>query len=419
MRAGTGLPVLAVLGRFGPLLPFFGLYVGFGATLGFLTGGAPLILRVRGVELAQVGLLQVMNLPLGLTFLWAALVDRVRLPGLPHRIGWIVLMQGLTIVLVALLAAGETAPLPALFVLGTAICFCVATMDIALEALVVETVGPDDRVLVSTAKFCGASLGGILGAGVLVGSYDRLGWPAAVGCVAALDALCLLPALFYPERRLRRADAIVERHGGRLGRLRFLGAHVLVLGFYFAALHAISGFNNLALVDLGLTLGEVGLVSGTLLPVINLAMSLLSGLMVRRFGTVPLVTAGAAGLVVSTGLMLAATASGSAGLGVGATIACYLFSTALGVPVFNMLYRWSEGPRAASDYALLFGAAFFASMPVRVGGPALASAVGWTAYFALAIPFYAAAFLVLRAAMRRTLAGDPARGASDEPAKPA
>ena len=37
-----------------PLLPFFCLYITFGTTLGFLASGAPLILRARGVELAEI-----------------------------------------------------------------------------------------------------------------------------------------------------------------------------------------------------------------------------------------------------------------------------------------------------------------------------------------------------------------------------
>ena len=402
------MPGSRLLGRARSLLPFFALYVGFGTTFGFLTTGAPLILRVRGVELAQIGLLQVMNLPLGLTFLWATAIDRVRLPGLAHRTGWIALMQGLTVILLLVLAGSEGSGLLGLFGLGVATCFCVATMDIALEALVVETVSTADRPLVSSAKFCGASLGGILGAGVIVGSYDALGWTTAVLLVAGLDAICLLPILAYPERQLRRPEALVERHPGRLGRLRFLGTHVLVLGFYFAALHAISGFNSLALIDLGLSLAQVGLVSGTFAPLINLTMALLSGLLVGRFGTVRLITVFAAGMVLATGAMAAATASGNAALGAAATLSCYVCSSGLGVPVFNMLYRWSEGPRAASDYALLFGAAFFASMPVRVGGPAVASGAGWTAFFLSAIPLYVAAFLVLRAAITRTVATDPA-----------
>jgi hypothetical protein len=384
------------------LLPFFALYVSFGATFGFLTTGAPLILRVRGVDLAQIGLLQVMNLPLGLTFLWAGIVDRYRLPRLPHRVGWIGLMQSLSVVLLLFLAASEHAPLVLLFALGTATTFCVATMDISLEALVVETVPGQDRIFVSTAKFCGASLGGILGAGVLAGSYEALGWQVAVGCVALVGAAAALPILIYPETRLRRPEAAVERPGGRLGRLRSLGAHVAVLGFYFAALHAISGFNGLALVDLGLTLSQASLVSGTLLPVINLTMSFLAGLLVRRFGTVRLVTVFAVGMAVSAASMVAATATGWGTLGAAATLTTYCCSCVLGVPVFNMLYRWSEGPRAATDYALLFGAAFFASMPVRVGGPALAAVTGWTWFFAGAIPLYLAAALVLRGAILRT-----------------
>ena len=52
-----GTRVVDTLAALRPLAPFFCLYVTFGATLGFLSGGAPLILRARGVELAEVGLL--------------------------------------------------------------------------------------------------------------------------------------------------------------------------------------------------------------------------------------------------------------------------------------------------------------------------------------------------------------------------
>jgi hypothetical protein len=390
------------------LLPFACLYVCFGATLGFLATGAPLILRVRGVELAQLGLLQLVNLPLGLTFLWASAIDRWRLPILPHRLGWITLMQVSTVALLTLIAASEQAPLLVLLALGIATCACVATMDISLEALIVETVSAPERIYVSSAKFCGASLGGILGAGVILGSYEQLGWVNAVAVVALVDALCLLPILFYPERRLRRSDAVVERHGGRLGRLRFLAGHIVVLGCYFAALHAVTGLNGLALVDLGLPLDKVGFVSGTLAPLINLTMALASAALVARFGTIRLITVFALGLLAASAAMAAAAASGAAALGVAATLACFICSSGLGVPVFNMLYRWSEGPRAATDYSVLFGAAFFASMPVRVGGPAVASAVGWPFYFGLAIPLYAAAFLVLRRAMALSLGREKA-----------
>ncbi|WP_375455856.1 MFS transporter [uncultured Methylobacterium sp.] len=395
-----------------PLVPFLCLYITFGTTFGFLSGGAPLILRTRGIELAEIGLLQLINLPVGLTFLWAVAVDRIRLPHLPHRIGWIALMQAATIALLAVLSLGEAWPLLVLLTFAVATCVCVATMDIALEALVVETVPDDRRPYVASAKFCGASLGGVAGAGLLIGYYDAIGWQAAILGVAGLNVLCVLPMLRYPEALLRRPDAGGRRVVGSFGRLRLLAPQVLVLGLYFAAMFGLSGVNNLALLDLGVPLSEVGFVTGSVAPIVNFAMAAFSGALVRRVGTLRLITLSALGAVACGGLMLAASASGSSGLAIAGTILGVVCGGGLGVPVFNMIYRWAQGPRPATDYALLFGAAFFAAMPLRVAAPALAGLVGWAAYFALAIPFYAVAFLCLRAAIARTLEADRAADAA-------
>ncbi len=393
-----------------PLLPFFCLYITFGTTLGFLSSGAPLILRARGVELAEIGLLQLINLPVGLTFLWAVAVDRFRLPGLPHRIGWIVLMQGAAIALLIVLSQGETWPLAVLLGLAVATCFCIATMDIALEALVVETVPADRRPFVASAKLSGASLGGIAGAGLLIGYYDTLGWQAAVLGVAGLNLLCLLPMLRYPEARLYRDAAPAERSGGSLERLRALAPRILVLGLYFAALFVLSGLNNLALLDLGVPLQDVGFVTGSLSPIVNLVMALVSGGLVQWVGTLRLIGVSALGMLVGGVLMLVACAVGSAWLAIAATILGIVSGGGLGVPVFNMIYRWAQGPRPATDYALLFGAAFFAAMPLRIAAPALAAHAGWPVYFAAAILFYAVAFAGLRSAIGRTLEADRVAG---------
>lgn len=393
--------------RFWRLVPFFCLSITFGTTLGFLTGGAPLILRARGVELAQIGLLQLINLPVGLTFLWALAVDRTRLPVLPHRLGWIVAMQTAAIGLLVALSQGEAWPLAGLFLLAIAICFCVATMDVALEALVVETIGEDQRPLVVSAKFCGAALGTIIGAGLLIEQYASLGWQAAVLIVAGLNALCLVPILFYPETRARRGAALA-RAAGSLGRLRFLSARIGVIGLYFAALFVLTGANGLVLIDLGVPLARVGFVTGTIAPLVNIVMALAAGGLVRRYGTLRVITVGAAGAVAAAGLMLAAAALALPALAVAAAMAGLTAVAALGVPVFTMIYRWAQGPRAATDYALLFGAAFFAAMPLRVAAPALAAGLGWPAYFALAIPFYILAVAVLCAAIRRTEVEDRA-----------
>ncbi|UIY43431.1 MFS transporter [Methylobacterium radiotolerans] len=409
-----GTRVVDTLAGLRPLAPFFCLYVTFGATLGFLSGGAPLILRARGVELAEVGLLQLINLPVGLTFLWAPLLDRLRLPFLSHRIGWIAAAQAASVLLLAILSLGETWPLLALLALAIAACACVATMDIALEALVVETVPAGRRAFVASAKLCGASLGGILGVGVLVGSYDSLGWRGAVLACAALDALCLLPILGYREAPPRGAGGAAgtgagpERWSGSLARLRRLAGRVLVLGAYFAASYLVAGPNTLALLDLGVPLGQVGTLTGTVLPAVNLVMALAAGWLAARFGTVRLIAAGALGVLASGGLMVVACAGRMPDLGVAAAVLSFVAGGFLGVPVFNMIYRWAQGPKPATDYALLFGAAFFAAMPLRVAAPALAGWIGWPGYFVATLPLYAAAVAWLAVAVERTLRDDGA-----------
>lgn len=412
-----GTRVVDTLAALRPLAPFFCLYVTFGATLGFLSGGAPLILRARGVELAEVGLLQLINLPVGLTFLWAPLLDRLRLPILGHRIGWIAAAQAASVLLLVVLSLGEAWPLPTLLALAIAACACVATMDIALEALVVETVPAERRAFVASAKLCGASLGGILGVGVLVGSYDSLGWRGAVLACAALDALCLLPILGYRESRLREAGSAgagnaagagPDRWSGSLARLRRLGGRVLVLGAYFAASYLVGGPNTLALLDLGVPLGQVGTLTGTVLPAVNLVMALAAGWLAARFGTVRLIAVGALGVLASGTLMVVACAGRMPDLGIAAAVLGFVAGGFLGVPVFNMIYRWAQGPKPATDYALLFGAAFFAAMPLRVAAPALADWIGWPGYFAATLPLYAAAVAWLAVAVDRTLRDDGA-----------
>ncbi len=396
------------------LLPFVALYLSFGATLGFLGTAAPILLRARGVALAEVGLLHLIDLPLGLTFLWASVLDRVRLPPLPHRVGWVAAAQALGVALLLALSLGEGWPVPALFALAVAVSFAFATMDVALEALVVETVPGAARPPVTTAKLCGASVGGILGVGMLSVTYARLGWHGSLLLLALLDAGCLLPILRYPEDCLRHAGPPGEGGGAGDGRRsRALLGHAALIGFYFAASGLLLTPTSLVLLDLHVSLTAVGFVTGTLGPAINLGAVLASGALLARVSAGRLVPAMAVGVAASGALMVLATALGSGRLGVAAAVGGAVAASSLGVPVFNMIYRWAQGAAAATDYSLLFGVGFLAAIPARVGGPALAGALGWPAFFALATPLYVAALWLLGAAMRRTERADLRAGVGE------
>ena len=382
-------------------LVFFCLYLSFGATLGFLGGGAPLILRAHGAALAQVGLLQLIYLPLGLTFLWSGLLDRTRLPFLSHRVGWIVAAQVAGIGLLLLLGAGEAWPAAALLATACMVSFTFATMDIASEALVVESVAPPARPAVTTAKLCGSSLGGILGTGLLSVAFAALGWAGSFVALAGLNAACLLPLLRYPEapRPTRVFPAAAARARPLLGRCA-------VIGFYFAASGLLLASSQLVLLDLRVSLAQAGFIAGTLGPAINLGMTLASGALMATVSADRLIAAMTAGVAASGALSAPATATGSAGLAVAAVVGGAVAASGLGVPVFTAIYRWAQGPSAATSYSLLFGIGFLAAMPGRVGGPALAGVLGWPSFFALATSLTMASLWLLRAAVARSEAGD-------------
>jgi PAT family beta-lactamase induction signal transducer AmpG len=397
-----GTPRMKAAWTLRDLLPFAALYASFGATLGLLGSGAPLVFRARGMPLAEIGLIQTIYLPIGLTFLWAPLLDRLRLPGLPLRVGWIVMAQVATIALLIALALVADGPIVWLFVLAVAISIGAATMDVALEALVVETVPRDQRPPITTAKLCGSSFGSMVGVSLATLFTTILSLSQSLVVVAGLDVLLLLPILWYPERERRLPMPDGSRQAASLARLLPIAKNALALGFYFAAGIMLDNLSNLVLLDLHVSLPVVGLLTGSVATAIGIGMTLLSGVLTMRVATPRLVTVLAAGAILSGLLLALATATGSAWLGIGAAILNTTCAAGLGVPVFNMIYRWAEGAQAATDYSLLFGFAFMASLPARIGTPALAGAIGWPNYFVLGALLYAAAVALLLQAMRRT-----------------
>ena len=404
LPTGTASSRLWRLARdIGALAPFACLYATFGATFSLLGTGAPLVFRARGMPLGEIGWLQLITIPIGVTFLWAPLLDRVRLPSLPHRLGWIVTSQAATVALLLVLSRGTRWPVAALFALVLAISMAAATMDVALEALVVDTVARERRPPVTTAKLIGSSFGTMLGIALVTAFPQTIDLGRAVLIVALVDALLLLPILRYPEaaRRLSMTTSSAPPAQSAFARLRAVGGRGLVVGFYWTPAIMLGSTPSLALLDLGVSLPMVGLLTGPVTTAINVAMMLLAGWALMRLAAYRLVLWLAAGVAMSGLLLAGATADHIASIGIGAALINILFEAGLGVPVFNMMYRWAEGSHAATDYSILFGIAFLVSFPSRVVSPMLAAALGWPLFFALSVPLYVVTVLMLARAMKR------------------
>ncbi|VVB44452.1 Major facilitator transporter [Beijerinckiaceae bacterium RH AL1] len=392
------------LPRFG-WLPFAGVYAAYGATFGVLGGGAPLVLRAHGMALAQVGLLQLIYAPIGVAFLWAPLLDRYGLPRLPHRLGWIGAGMIATALLLAALGASATWPVWAIFIVAMAVSVTITTSDIALEALVVETVPRERRAALTTAKLVSLSLGTMVGVELATALPDTLSLSAALVVVAALVALLALPLVLVHEPRRARAAAASPRPAGSL---RLLVRRAALLGAFYVPAILIITVPSLVLLDLHVSLPAVGFFTGTLTTTTGVAMTLAAGALMKRMPAHRIVAWLTAGVAATSLLLALAAALGAPRFGYTMATVLMVFEGGLGVPIFTIVYRWAEGEHAATDYAVLFGIAFLISFPVRVAAPMLAAAIGWPSYFLVAVPLYVVACAALVLGMRETPVGGAA-----------
>lgn len=121
------------------------LALGFSSGLPLALTGSTLNIWMReeGVSLTTIGLFSLVGLPYVLKPLWAPLIDAVRLPVLHKRLGrrrsWLVLTQGLLILLIAAMGTVDPVAAPVLMALmALLVAFMSATQDIVIDAFRTE-----------------------------------------------------------------------------------------------------------------------------------------------------------------------------------------------------------------------------------------------------------------------------------------
>lgn len=163
-------------------------------------------LKDAGLSRAAIGYFGSIFIVYAINFLWAPLVDRVRLPflykALGHRRSWIILMQGL--MLCATYAIANTNPTFSIFLtslLALAIAVCSATQDVAIDAYRIEVIG-DDKLSLPPASamavigwWTGYSLPGYLA----FANADAIGWQNVYVWMAIIMGLMMVFTLLVRE----------------------------------------------------------------------------------------------------------------------------------------------------------------------------------------------------------------------------
>lgn len=177
--------------------PLAALALGISSGFGFAMIGATLTTRLAqdGISRRTVAAFALTILAYNLKFLWAPLVDHVRLP-LLHRYGqrrsWLWFSGALLVVAVVLLGlADPTGPLLPVVFAALAVGIAGATLDIVIDAYRIELLSPEQLGVGSGMSQYGWRIGAAAAGALALVVAARLGWAAAY----AACALFVLPAM--------------------------------------------------------------------------------------------------------------------------------------------------------------------------------------------------------------------------------
>lgn len=183
--------------------------------MGF-SSGLPLLLTLStlsywlkkvGVDLTTIGLFALVGLPYSFKFVWAPVVDQVRIPFLTRWLGrrrsWALLCQFCLIGAILFMGATDPSVNGGLTALAALlIAFFSATQDIAIDAYRIEILKVDEQGAGAAATQVGYRIGLIVaGAGALFAS-DFIGWPLIFAGLAAFVLIGVVAVLLAREPKV-------------------------------------------------------------------------------------------------------------------------------------------------------------------------------------------------------------------------
>jgi len=320
------------------------LFLGFSAGLPLLLVFGTLSgwLAREGIDKSTIGHISWVALLYGLKFIWSPLVDHLKLPVLNPLFGqrrsWMLLAQvGIISGLLLMAGSNPHAQLAILVYSALLVAFSSATQDIAIDAWRIEAMPIETQGAMAATYQTGYRLGMLLAGGGAFTIAHYYSWSLAYSVLAMVMSIGIITTLFIsePEHTISRSTwkqeekviQFLEKSAHLPKSLRdvyawFTGAVVCpftdffirngkyaLIILLFIGLFRISDITmgimaNPLYVDIGYSDLQIGLVTKTIGPVITILGAIFGGMLVIRYGVMPILMVGAI-IVMATNLLFA------------------------------------------------------------------------------------------------------------------
>ncbi len=401
--------------------PLAALFLGISSGFAFAMIGATLTTRLaqHGISKSAVTLFALTFLAYNLKFLWAPLVDHVRLPLLGRygqRRSWLWLSGALVMASVVFLGAADPRESLALVApAAIAVGFAGATFDIIIDAYRIELLEPRQLGAGSGMSQYGWRIGAAAAGGLALVLAARFGWSVAYAACAAFALPAMLVGVFAGEPARHQAparprgvrEAFAAYFSPLLEFLRRQGALVVLL---FVLVHKIGDtLANLTLrllfQDLGFSNDEVAFYDVGIGFAALLAGILVGGVLYARLGMKRSVLVSLVLMAVSNLGFAALAAVGHSNWGMAAAVGFENFASGIGgVTVVAYLSALCNLRFTATQYALLSALASIAGRFLTgTTAGSLIEAVGYVNFYllttAVALPGVILYWLMIRSGL--------------------
>ncbi len=393
------------------------MFLGFSSGLPLALSGSTLLVWVSesGVSLGTIGLFTLVGTPYTLKFLWAPLVDGLRLPLLTklfgRRRGWLIFTQLLLIAAILGLALTDPARSPFFVALGALlVATASATQDIVVDAFRVESLDESEQAAGMASYVAAYRIGMVAstaGALFLVTGFEHLGLPrlhAWMASFAVMAALVLIGIVTVLVAREPEGSTRTEAATGRTPSLQRVidaatGAFVeflkrrdaiavLVFVMLFKFTDAFAGAMTVPfIIDVGFTRNDYAIIVKGLGLAATLIGGFAGGFLARACPLIACLWIGGLLQAISnlTFSWLALIGPQQWALAVAVTVE--QFTGAIGTVIFvAYLSALCNNPlHTATQYALLTALASVGRIYLSSGAGYVAAATGWPLFFVVSV----------------------------------